>query len=116
MKKKILILFCSCVLLWVGEVLLVNVLEPYGSIFFINPSFLLEISSLGWLPASLMFTIIKGFIGIFIGGFILFNIFLFFYNVFKPNNTLKVGILDKVIIGVWFIIATQIFKLFTGLF
>ncbi len=116
MKKKIIILICSCVLLWAGEVLLVNVLDSYDSIFFINLRFILDISSLGWVRASLTFTIIKGIIGIFIGGFILFNVFLFFYNVFKPSNTLKVGILDKVIIGIWLIIVTQIFNLFKGLF
>ncbi|MCK4787309.1 MAG: hypothetical protein KAV87_26355 [Desulfobacteraceae bacterium] len=73
MKKKALILICSCVLLWVGEVLLVNVLDSYDSIFFINPSIILDIYSLGWLLASLIFTMIKGIFGIFVGGFILFN-------------------------------------------
>ncbi len=116
MKKKVLILICSCMLLWAGEVLLVNVLDSYDSIFFINPYFISDISSSGWLRASLIFTIIKGIIGISIGGFILFNIFLFFYNAFNPSKTLKVGTLDKVIIGIWLIIVTQIFKLFTGLF
>jgi len=49
-------------------------------------------------------------VGIIVGGLVLFNVFLFFYNVFRPKNTLSFSIYDKIIAGLWFMIVIEIFN------
>ena len=50
-------------------------------------------------------------IGLVVGGLVLFNILLFFYNILRPDNNLKFDIIDKFIAGIWFIIILKIFNL-----
>ena len=49
-------------------------------------------------------------VGIVVGGLVLFNIFLFFYNIFKPENKLSFDGNDKLITGLWFMIIVEIFR------
>jgi len=54
--------------------------------------------------------VVMGTVGIVAGGLVLFNVFLFFYNVFKPGNKLSFSIYDKIIAGLWFMIIIEIFN------
>lgn len=50
--------------------------------------------------------------GLVVGGLVLFNIFLFIYNVFRPGNKLKFEIWDKFIAGIWIVIIFKLFSIF----
>ncbi len=50
-------------------------------------------------------------IGFIFGGLVLFNIFLFFYNIFKPDHKSKFNIIDKSIAGIWVMIILKIFRI-----
>ena len=51
-------------------------------------------------------------IGLVVGGLVLFNIFLFFFNIFRPDHELEFDIRDKLIAGIWVMIVLKIFGLF----
>jgi len=49
-------------------------------------------------------------IGVIVGGLVLFNVFLFFYNILHPKNKLSFDGYDKVIAGLWSVIIVGIFN------
>jgi len=51
-------------------------------------------------------------IGLVVGGLVLFNVLLFIYNIFKPENKLKFDIWDKFIAGIWVMIIFKFFSIF----
>ena len=54
--------------------------------------------------------VVMATVGIVVGGIVLFNVFLFFYNIFKPRNKLSFSVYDKIIAGLWFVIIIEIFN------
>ena len=54
--------------------------------------------------------VVASAVGIIVGGLVLFNIFLFFYNIFKPKNRLSFDGYDKLIAGLWLMIIIEIFR------
>ena len=53
---------------------------------------------------------IMGTVGIVVGELVLFNVFIFFYNGFKPENRLSFSIYDKITAGLWFMIVFGLFN------
>ena len=51
-------------------------------------------------------------VGLIVGGLVLLNIFLFFYNISMPDTKLKFDVWDKLIAGIWIVIVLKIFNLF----
>jgi len=91
-KKKTGLILLSFLILWA--------IEAYGS----TGSFE------GRIMSGLGSTIVSGLVGVIVGGFVLFNVFLFFYNIFQPSNKLSFGTYDKVIAGLWFMIVIELFR------
>ena len=91
MKIKYIILVLSFIILWILEVFK----SPYRDIY-------------GGLGSALFYAIVWGIV---VGGFVLFNIFLFLHNIFKPDNKLKFNIVDKIITGLWFLIIFRFFEI-----
>lgn len=54
--------------------------------------------------------VVASAVGIIVGGLVLFNVFLFFYNIFKPRNRLVFNGYDKLIAGLWLMIIIRIFN------
>ena len=64
------------------------------------------------VPFAIGGMVIEVAIGLVVGGLVLFNIFLFFFNIFRPDNKLKFDIVDKFIAGIWVMIILKIFSLY----
>lgn len=86
-KKRIALVLSSFLILWAVEAVRAN------DIIF-----------------GLGYAIVMGTVGIVVGGLVLFNVFLFFYNIFRPGNKLSFGVYDKITAGLWFMIIIELFN------
>lgn len=68
----------------------------------------------GWIAEGLGYAIIWGAVGIIIVGGVAINIFLFFYNIFKPQNKLSFDTYKKITASLWLVIIDEIFGLIKG--
>lgn len=67
-----------------------------------------------WIGMALGYSAVAGIVGFVVGGFVLFNIFLFFYNVFRPDNRLSLSTYDRVTTGLSFMVIIELFSLIGG--
>lgn len=86
--KKITILMLSYLFVWIVEILRLAKVDNFDFDFFIK-----------WLFTGLGVAAFMVLAGLIVGGFVLLNIFLFFYNLINPSNKLAFDLSDKVIAG-----------------
>lgn len=104
MKKENKNLFFSLLILWIVEIFRYAIDYNFDFAFFFT-----------WLIAGFGFSVATAIIGIILGGLVLFNIFLFIYNIFKPDNELSFDYIDKATAGVLFTIIFEIISVFRKL-
>lgn len=98
-KNKIAIALFSFLILWVVEILKNAIEDDFDFAFFFS-----------WFYRGLGSATASGIIGMVVGGFVLFNIFLFFYYLFKPNSKLSFSHIDRIIVGLWLVIIFSLFN------
>jgi len=87
---KEVILFFSIFILWIVEIFHFAQMSSFDFDFFSR-----------WIFAGLGVAIWRAIVGIVIGGFILFNIFLFVWNILRPRKKQLFNYFDKMIAGTW---------------
>lgn len=98
---KEVILFFSILILWVVETFHFAQMSNFDFDFFST-----------WIFTGLGAAIWRAIVGIVLGGFVLFNIFLFICNILRPRKKLSFNYFDKMIAGTWLAIIFGLINLF----
>ena len=102
-KKRKNLLFISLIFLWVIVVLKYAAKDNFDFTFLFS-----------WIAKGLGYAFFSAIAGIIVGGFVLFNIVLFFCNLLKPSNKLSFDHVDRTIAGLWIVIIFSLFSWFNN--